>query len=262
MTNRHARPEPPDTIHFDVAAYALGVLDPADIQRCELHLAECPSCAAELEALLPVSTLLADVDPNALRELDDPAMLERLTCAVRADRHRVRRRQRLTAAAASAAAAAVAGFALFAGASWFDLSPGAPLAGESPAPASPSVEPTGPGTGGPELAEGEEFSVTDPATGVHADVVLTARDWGTQVSFSLSSVAGPLECQLLLVYADGSAEVAGSWRVPDEGYGTPQQPDPLLLEAAVSADRADLAELRINALGPDGGTDPLVSVPL
>lgn len=44
---------------WDVAAYALGVLDPKDIAGCELHLAECASCAAELEYLLPASTALA-----------------------------------------------------------------------------------------------------------------------------------------------------------------------------------------------------------
>jgi hypothetical protein len=92
--------------------------------------------------------------------------------------------------------------------------------------------------------------------------VLTSRDWGTHVAFELSALTGPLECQLLLVYQDGTSEPVGSWRVPVEGYGTPQRPRPLSLEAAVSADREQLTELRVTAQTPDGDTGTLITVPL
>jgi hypothetical protein len=39
--------------HFDVASYALGVLDEADSERFEEHLADCWVCAGELESFLP-----------------------------------------------------------------------------------------------------------------------------------------------------------------------------------------------------------------
>ena len=37
--------EPVRSEHTDVAAYALGLLDPADRQAFEEHLAGCPGCA-------------------------------------------------------------------------------------------------------------------------------------------------------------------------------------------------------------------------
>jgi anti-sigma factor RsiW len=40
-----------DAPHWDVAAYALGVLDHRDTARFEDHLADCASCAVELESL-------------------------------------------------------------------------------------------------------------------------------------------------------------------------------------------------------------------
>lgn len=262
MTDRHWRSDPAEAVHWDVAAYALGVLDPAEIERCEQHLAECPGCAAELEESLPVSALLADVDPNPLGQLEDPAMLERLTCAVRSDRRRHRRRSRLRAAVATMAAVVVTGAAGFAGATWLDLPPapaGEPptVAGGSPVPSTPPT-----GIGGADLDEGQQFSATDPQTGVHADVVLAERDWGTRIWFALSSVSGPLECRLVLVHADGTAEMAGSWRVPEEGYGNQSRPDPLLLEAAVSAPRSSLSELKVTSTAPDGTTGTLVTVAL
>ena len=42
-------------VHYDVASYALGVLEPADVDRFEEHLVTCDACALELEALLPLA---------------------------------------------------------------------------------------------------------------------------------------------------------------------------------------------------------------
>src|SRR6185295_11798001 len=47
--------------HFDVAAYALGVLDERDAARFEDHLIDCATCAIELESMLPVVDILSDV---------------------------------------------------------------------------------------------------------------------------------------------------------------------------------------------------------
>jgi len=59
--------------HYDVAAYALGVLEEPDCSHFEEHLATCDACAEELESMLPVVDLLADVDVGELddRRLDD-----------------------------------------------------------------------------------------------------------------------------------------------------------------------------------------------
>jgi hypothetical protein len=248
----------PETTHWDVAAYALGVLDPAEQESYERHLAECPSCAAELEFLLPASTLLADVDPEGLREAADPRLVDRLLDAVRLDRHRARTRRRLTLAVAAGMAAVAIGLALFAGATWLGDAPSAPLA-EGPASPTPEVPA---GIGGPEPGAGEQVSATDPATGVHVDVLLESRDWGTQLSFALSSLTGPRECQLVVVRTDGATEVVASWQVPVDGYGTSEQPSPLLLQAATAVPRSDIDHLRVQVREPDGTTSDLVTVSL
>ncbi|HEY9523157.1 MAG TPA: zf-HC2 domain-containing protein, partial [Thermopolyspora sp.] len=44
--------------HYEVAAYALGVLDPADSEMFESHLLECMECQAELLELHEVPAAL------------------------------------------------------------------------------------------------------------------------------------------------------------------------------------------------------------
>lgn len=239
-----------ETVRWDVAAYALGVLDHRDIDRYEQHLAECASCAAELEFLLPASRLLADVDPADIQAAEDSRLVDRLIGAVRVDRDRARRRHRITVGVGTAVAAAFAAFAVFAGMTWLETIPtGDDVAGGSPAPASPTLSPTGNDTG-----EGEPVSTTDAETGVHIEALLESTDWGTQLSIAISEVTGPRECRLLVVHRDGTEELVGSWRVPPDGYGTPEQPSPLLLQAATAAARADIEELRLLQVAEDDGT--------
>ena len=235
-----------ETARWDVAAYALGVLDHRDIEAYEQHLAECASCAAELEFLLPASRLLADVDPADISAAEDSRLIDRLIDSVRVDRDRTRRRHRITVGIGTAVAAALAAFAVLGGMTWLDTIPTDNVAGESPAPASPS--PTGDDGGG----GGDPVSVTDPETGVHMEALLDGTDWGTELSIALSAVTGPRVCQLLVVHSDGTEEVVGSWQVPPAGYGTPEQPSPLRLQAATAAEPADIEELRIVQVAEDG----------
>jgi hypothetical protein len=227
------------TAHWDVAAYALGVLDPRDVVRCELHLAECGSCAAELDALVPTAKLLADVDHTALREAEEAQFADRLLDAVRSERQRSRSRRRILAGAGTGLATVMAGFALFAGSTW--------LAGDPDSFAD---------------RRGEHYATVDPDSGVEAEVVLAATDWGTRVSFQLSSVTGPLVCELLVMRADGTTEVVGSWQVWEDGYGTPQRPDPLSLDVPTATDLDELTGIQVRATEPDGDVTTLVTVPL
>lgn len=250
--------------HWDVAAYALGVLDPREIDRYERHLAGCNQCAAELEFLLPAGNLLADVDPDDLRDPADTQLLDRLLDAVHIQRHQLRRRRRITAAVGSLVAAGVAGLALLAGGTWLG---GGVTTGNladppiSPGPTTTSPEPSG--VGGPDLSEGDRFTAIDPDSGVQADVLLASRAWGTQVSLSLAAVTGPRECQLVAVRSDGTDEVMASWRVPEAGYGTSEQPDPLLLLAATKMAREDMNHLQVRVVEPDGTvTNTLITIPL
>lgn len=252
--------------HWDVAAYALGVLDPREIERYEQHLAGCAQCAAELEYLMPAGRLLADVDPDELRHEADTQLLDRLLDSVHIQRYELRRRRRVTAAVGSVVVVVVAGLALLAGGTWLGNTPGDNLA-DPPATPDPTATTAGTEspdpTGGPSPGEGERFTAIDPDTGVQADVRLASRAWGTAMSLSLSAVTGPRVCQLVAVSADGNDEVVASWRVPDAGYGTSEQPDPLLLAAATAMARQDINHLQVRVVEPDGSvTNTLVTIPL
>ncbi|MEQ4208990.1 zf-HC2 domain-containing protein [Actinopolymorpha sp. B9G3] len=52
--------------HTDVAAYALGLLEDADRQAFDSHLAECARCQAELAEFAGLAGALRDVDPAVL----------------------------------------------------------------------------------------------------------------------------------------------------------------------------------------------------
>ena len=47
--------------HVDVAAYALGAMDDREASQFEDHLVGCATCTAELESMVSVVALLADV---------------------------------------------------------------------------------------------------------------------------------------------------------------------------------------------------------
>ncbi|GAA0982055.1 hypothetical protein GCM10009555_051340 [Acrocarpospora macrocephala] len=59
--------EIPESSHHDVAAYALGVLDPEDIQGFELHLVSCERCRIELNEFGELPGLLNEVKSASQR---------------------------------------------------------------------------------------------------------------------------------------------------------------------------------------------------
>ncbi|AGZ45233.1 anti-sigma factor family protein [Actinoplanes friuliensis] len=257
--------------HFDVAAYALGVLDDRDATRFEDHLIDCPTCAIELESLLPVVDILSDVDADALVATEqsrrDGLVLKKMIGEVKRERRRANSRRLYSLAAAVVVFAMLSIGALFAGGQW--LGPDQQNNPSTPAQArqgsSKQLDPLplsegGVGIGGPDLV-GERLGGTDPRSGVRADVALEAKDWGTQVSFAVSSIKGPLTCRLVAVRTDGSTEVLSTWQVGDKGWGTAAQPDPLLLQAATALPRDEIAHLQIQSVGPKGATETLVRVP-
>lgn len=191
--------------HTDVGAYALGVLDDADAGRFEEHLADCHRCADELDGLMGVTPLLAELkeatpDAGALTARPGPGLLDGLLGEVAAVR-RARRTRRLCLAAA-AAALIVAG----------------PLAGAA------LVQRDAPDHGSVSAAkqmyeDGEKTGTVDPATGVEATVSLQPKPWGTHVALRLGHVTGPRTCDLVAVGKNGERQTVTTWAVPPGGYG-------------------------------------------
>lgn len=258
-------------IHWDVASYALGVLDERETLRFEEHLAGCAQCGPELDSLLPVVDLLAEVNGRDLaiaeRSEADGAMFERVLAAVGQDRRRARSRRMYSLAAGVVLLAMLTGLALFVGTR---------VAGPGPTTAQPpglgSSDPTpggprtsgrpGPGIGGPDLPAGERFNATDRTSGVRAEVILGSTPFGTRVSFALSRLSGPRVCRLVLLRETGPAEVISSWKVPPAGYGTLAQPDALLLQAATAIPRAEIDRLQVQVIDDSGVASALVTVPV
>ncbi|MEU9984339.1 zf-HC2 domain-containing protein [Streptomyces sp. NPDC050856] len=162
--------------HHDVAAYALGVLEPADALRCEEHLARCLPCAVRLTDLAGAASALAQLAGRAplVPGSVPPVPAHRTRRA-----HRLRWRSGL-AAVAAAVAVTVPGAALLV----------------------PDGDP------GP-----RRFSATDAVTGAALAVALRDREWGTEVALRVAGVRGPRVCRLVAVGTDGRALPVLTWTV-------------------------------------------------
>ncbi|MDI9883382.1 zf-HC2 domain-containing protein [Streptomyces sp. HNM0645] len=207
--------------HRDVAAYALGVLDPADAFRFEEHLADCGLCALWLSDFAPVASALGDLaGPGRADEPPAQRLLERLLHEVAVRRRRAsRRRLRLVAAAAALVVALPA------------------------AAVSLSRGPDGPVTGGPD----ERITATDGATGVYGAVDLRSKGWGTAVALRMAKLPGPRTCRLVAVAKDGREYAVTSWSVPPAGYGTdaPGAEEEMDMEAGTALQREEIGRFEV-----------------
>jgi hypothetical protein len=253
--------------HFDVASYALGVLDERDAARFEDHLIDCHRCAYELESFVQVADLLSDVDANAIIAAEEShregVLLHNLIGDVKHERRRANSRRLYSLAAAVIVFAMLSIGALFAGGKW--MAPSKSSSATTAQRDSSQLDPlpntdNGPGVGGPDLA-GQHYGETDPRTGVRADVALEKKDWGTQISFAISNIKGPKTCRLIAVHTDGTSEPLVSWNVGEKGWGTAANPEPLLLQAVTATQREDIAHVQVQEVEASGAGQTLVSVP-
>jgi hypothetical protein len=259
--------------HYDVASYALGLFDDADAGVFEEHLASCDACAEELESFLPVTALLPEVRLSSAdlspRPADVPDELADLR-ARRSTRHqpvpaaaaggrrglvtsvRAGLRRPLVAAAAAAVVAAGVTAATYGTVGSHELA--------TPAVATGSVAPA-PWNAlqGPDLESGRQLEASDERSGVHGQFVLDAAPSGTRVSFALWQLIGPQECRLVVVRRGGGGQVVSTWTVPPAGFGRPEQPQPLVLQASTSIERSQIQALVVESVG-DAGTRPLIRV--
>jgi len=253
--------------HFDVASYALGVLDERDAARFEDHLIDCHRCAYELESFVQVADLLSDVDANAIIAAEEShregVLLHSLMGDVKQERRRANSRRLYSLAAAVVVFAMLSIGALFAGGKW--MAPSQKSSTSTAQRDSSQLDPLpntddGPGVGGPDLA-GQHYGESDPRTGVRADVALEKKDWGTQISFAISNIKGPKTCRLIAVHTDGTSEPLVSWNVGEKGWGTAANPEPLLLQAVTATQREDIAHVQVQEVDANGTGQTLVSVP-
>ena len=222
----------PVSEHTDVGAYALGLLQPADRQAFEQHLAGCPACAAELAELSGMKDLLTGLGP-VVSSAGEPAEAE-VVALVRRRAADQRRRARWRVALSAAAAVVLLGGGVAAG-----------LATASrPSPPAP--------------VKAVSFTATSPVTHVRGKVSLAAKTWGTMITLELFHIAGPLDCQIIAVSRTGERQVLGSWLVPAHAhFGLPGHPRPLDIEGPAGIKISNLSRVDINVV--NGQT--LVSIP-
>ena len=256
-----------DQQHYDVASYALGILDDRDAARFEDHLIDCAQCAYELESFVQVADVLSTVDGEAFEAAEraerDGQVLHKMLSEVGVERQRANSRRLYSLAAAVVVFAMLSIGALFAGGKWLG-GPETRNAPETTARGSSEIEPLpnidGVGLGGTKLP-GDNLTGTDNRTNVAAAVGLLQKDWGTQVSFALSGIKGPKKCALVLVHTDGTSEQVADWTVTEEGWGTAANPKPLMLQAITATPRKEIAHVRVQEITATGTGETLVSVP-
>jgi hypothetical protein len=203
---------------FD-AAYVLGALPDADRIAFEDHLRTCRSCTQAVEALRPVTMLLASASPTAFEapgapDAPAPELLPALLRALNARRRR--RRVGLAVVSGLAAACLVLATALIVGLN----RPRHATATTGHAVAMTAVLPTP----------------------IHATAAVTRVSWGTQISLRCTYGSGsayPAGATYRLVVTDrhGTAHILGDWRVVPGAVTT--------YESGTSLPPADIASVTI-----------------
>ena len=226
------------TVHTDVGAYSMGLLEEQDKRAFEEHLAGCPACAAELAELSPMAALFKGIELNGMEPAGEEPDGAKVTDLIRRRAARQRHRRRWQVALGAAA-----GIVLIGGGIGLGI----------------AAAPEHAGTLAPALAlTGQLHSATDPGTGVAGTVGLVAKAWGTQVTLDLSKVRGPAECELIAVSRTGQRRVVMGWLVAAPGDGVPGHPAHLVIRGATSIPRNDLARVDVDVV--NGRT--LVSIPV
>ena len=220
--------------HIDVAAYSLGLLDARDREDFEAHLAECPTCPAELAEFVAMADLFAGIGPveTTSDQPDEAAIVDLVSRRAQVARRRSRQRIGL----AVAASVALLGGGIAAGVA----------AGTEQVQVAQN------------LIAGTRHSATNPATGATGTVGLLSKPWGTQVTMRLANVYGPLDCQLIAISKSGERRVLAGWLVPAGGYGVPGHRADLFVEGSTSISARNLSRLEVQVTnGPTLLTIPV-----
>lgn len=256
-----------DNTHWDVGAYVLGVLDQAECAAFEAHLAGCDACADEIEALLPVTGMLAGLDAAEVVAAHNirPTRQRRPMAGVAALHRRVAAspRHHLPALPAggrgrvAVAAGVVVG--LVAVASFFA---GSQLGGGGGPAVAAGPEPNASASAAAHSLAGatRRIEATDASSGVHAILSVAPAEWGSQVQLTIGGLRGPLLCDLIAIGVDGQSTVVASWSVYEPGYGIPEDPELLTVEGATSVTLDDTRRFEVRELPANGVPARLVTL--
>jgi anti-sigma factor RsiW len=198
----------------ELAAHALGLLDPREAAAVQAHLAHCPDCRREWQELRETSALLDDVPPEMFLDgpPDSDLVLQRALWQVRGEsRSRTTRRR-----VGLAVAAVVTGAALVGGAAWA----GANLAPDQAVVAADAV-----------TVEGRAGQVQLAAT------LTPAKGW-VRVSAAVSGLPAGERCEIVLTGRDGTELVAGGWV-------TGSDPNGATVDGSAALDPAQVAAVTI-----------------
>ena len=168
----------------DLGAYVLGALEPGERRRVEEHLDRCPSCAAEVAELGPLTDLLDRVNPA---DLTPPAVTPSPELFAR-----------MAAAATPPARLRIRALALVAAAVLAVLGIGV------------TVWVTGP----------SDQTVTAAAGAVRATVTVSSVDTGSALDVTVAGMHPHETCHLVAVGRDGVRHPAGEWPASAAGDGT------------------------------------------
>lgn len=194
----------------ELSAHAMGLLDGSEARAVEEHLAVCAACRREWAELRDTGELLGDLPPEMF--LDGPPdgdlVLQRALWQIRGEARAGRARRMLgLAAAAVVAATALAGGGVALGrltasetvVAQPDASPPGAARPAPPAPPAPDQP-------GGRTVEGSVGAVAMSAT------ITPAAGW-VRVAATVSGIAAGQRCSIVVVAADGTEAVAGSWLV-------------------------------------------------
>lgn len=186
-------------------SYVLGALSPADRERFERHLDDCPACADAVRDLAGLPGLLARVEGHALDGSLEPApatLLPRLVRAVR--RERRRRAWAVGGVAAAAVSIVVAGAAAI----------GALTGSDAPTAAPPTTTSGSPTPG----ADARAMAPVGDAP-VEGWLTLETVPWGTRLTLLCSYAPGsdgygavqPVGYVMVVRTRDGDEREVATW---------------------------------------------------
>ncbi|HEY0448837.1 anti-sigma factor [Actinophytocola sp.] len=219
-----------------LAAYALGALDPAEQHAVHAHVAGCADCQREVQEIASLRAALDEVPPEAFLNgppADDMLLQKTLRRARAQAQPAVRRRSPLVVVAAAVAVAIALG--------------GGILIGRQSVP----NDVAGPATTLP--PDARTAQVTDPHTGATMAVTLIPKAGWVAVHADVRGIPAGLKCELRVVPRNGEPLLAGSWLASPSGAkkGT-------TLDGTALVDPADVKAVEVVTTSGD----TMVSVPL